>query len=246
MGGGAGTIYLQNTAAPAGSPGSSQLIVDNGGLDGTNTPVIPPSEVALTISGGAVVQPVSSFFSVGSLVINPGAEFTDPNPTGLQGQLTVMVLSNALVQSNAEISFDGQGSLGGTGPGKGTMLSNGNGSGAGYGGAGGASGSGAPGGPAYGSNTEPDGLGSGGGVPAGLLVSGLSQGGGALSLSVGGTLTVNGSVSANGNDGELDTGGGSGGSLWLTVGTLAGNGAISANGGNAGDGGGGGGGRIAV
>ncbi len=70
-------------------------------------------------------------------------------------------------------------------------------------------------------------------------------GGGAIRLTVAGTLLVNGRVTANGRDGA---GGGSGGSVFLTVGRLAGNGAITANGGATGDtyAGGGGGGRIAI
>jgi hypothetical protein len=66
---------------------------------------------------------------------------------------------------------------------------------------------------------------------------------------VGGTLTVNGRLSSGGNAGlQDDSGGGSGGSVWLTAGALVGTGAIAADGG-AGelyDGGGGGGGRVAI
>jgi hypothetical protein len=66
---------------------------------------------------------------------------------------------------------------------------------------------------------------------------------------VGGTLTLNGSLTAEGNAAlQDDGGGGSGGSVWLTAGALAGSGAIMADGG-AGElygGGGGGGGRIAI
>jgi hypothetical protein len=78
---------------------------------------------------------------------------------------------------------------------------------------------------------------------------GGSEGGGALRLNVGGILTVDGQLSADGDPAMQDNaGGGSGGSIWVTTGTLAGNGLISADGGQ-GDffgGGGGAGGRIAV
>ena len=72
------------------------------------------------------------------------------------------------------------------------------------------------------------------------------QGGGALRLSVGGILTVDGQLSADGKAALQDNGGGgSGGSIWATAGAVTGNGFISAIGGM-GDlyyGGGGGGGR---
>ena len=74
-------------------------------------------------------------------------------------------------------------------------------------------------------------------------------GGGAIRLNVGGTLTVEGQISANGLPAAWGQGGGgAGGSVWLTVGTLAGTGVISANGGPsvAAYGGGGGGGRVAI
>jgi hypothetical protein len=68
-----------------------------------------------------------------------------------------------------------------------------------------------------------------------------------------GTLTVNGTISANGGNGGSSQygggpGGGSGGSIWLIAGTLAGNGTIRANGGGGGSpsGGGGAGGRLGL
>ncbi len=70
-----------------------------------------------------------------------------------------------------------------------------------------------------------------------------------MRLTVGGTLLVNGRLSANGKTGLQDNaGGGSGGSLWLTAGALTGTGTITADGGDGElfDGGGGGGGRIAI
>ena len=76
-----------------------------------------------------------------------------------------------------------------------------------------------------------------------------------VKLTVGGTLTLDGVIRANGTHGSGGgylggTGGGSGGSVYLTASTLAGTGTISANGGNgAGStyaGGGGAGGRIAI
>ncbi|MBI5664920.1 MAG: hypothetical protein HZC49_07520 [Nitrospirae bacterium] len=73
----------------------------------------------------------------------------------------------------------------------------------------------------YGSFTEPTALGSGGG---GFSTNGL--GGGALKLNVSDTITINGTLSANGE--AVKGGGGSGGSIWVTADTITGTGAISA------------------
>jgi hypothetical protein len=244
VGGGAGTVFL----SPA-SGASNQLIIDNGGLSGTNTPLSTSARFALTVSGGAVVVPLPSVSEIvlNSLLLQSNGVITHP---AAQGSVYLTVLGNALVQSNAAIDADGKGynaSL--PGPGAGTMGTNDDGSGGGYGGTGGAGASGAPGGNTYGSVTEPVSWGSEGGLPTDKADPNLSQGGGAIRLNVGGTLTVNGQISANGMPALFPAaGGGAGGSLLLTAGLLAGNGAISANGGAGQDnlGGGGGGGRIAL
>ena len=161
--------------------------------------------------------------------------------------VNITVLSNALVQAGAAISADAQGWDGDTGPAPGTTATNDNSSGGGYGGMGGASAGGAAGGETNGSAQMPVGWGSGGGVAFGKMVQ-LSQGGGAIKLTAG-TLTIDGTVSANGANGTFPgAGGGAGGSVWLTAGMLAGAGEIAANGGSgqAGVSGGGGGGRIAI
>ena len=94
--------------------------------------------------------------------------------------------------------------------------------------------------PVYGSTNGPTSLGSGGYD---------SDSGGAVKLDVSGTLTVDGTISADGvpyGNGRT----GSGGSIWIIARTLTGAGAISANGGSVGGGnpwaGAGGGGRIAI
>ncbi|MEY4745232.1 MAG: hypothetical protein RL272_1177, partial [Candidatus Parcubacteria bacterium] len=124
--------------------------------------------------------------------------------------------------------------------------------GGGHGGAGGA-GSIAAGGPTYGSASNPLFFGSsGGGTNAGTFG---ANGGGVIKVTVSGTLTLNGTISANGNNGVVAganaTGGGAGGSINISAGTINGTtGLIRAKGGNGGvsseKGGGGGGGRIAV
>jgi hypothetical protein len=99
-------------------------------------------------------------------------------------------------------------------------------------------------------------VGGGGGGSAGGA-SGLN-GGGLISASVSGTLTINGTLSADGDDPGWAAengdhgGGGAGGAISFTVGTLAGNGTAHANGGSFcstclnGGGGLGGGGMVAV
>jgi len=245
VGGGAGTIFTLCYD----TNGVEQLVVDNGGLIGTNTPLGGDDPyLGLTVTGGAIGQvgTLNSNLLVRSLLVASNASITH---LSANGNVSFTVMGNATVQSNASISADGRGYAGAArGPGAGQTGSNGDGSGAGYGGQGGASASGAPGGATYGSSQEPTDWGSAGGFPYGYAPD-LSQGGGAIILNVTGTLTVNGSLTANGMPALFEgAGGGAGGSIWLTASALTGNGVITANGG-AGEpttGGGGGGGRIAL
>jgi len=164
-----------------------------------------------------------------------------------QTNLEITVLGNALIQTNGLISADYKGYNGADGGQGAGLVTNFSGSGAGYGGAGGASATGAPGGSTYGSATQPVERGSRGGLsPA---YPGFCEGGGALLLRVSSNLTVNGWISANGNNALFEgAGGGAGGSIWLTARQLDGFGLMTANGGQGEDsgGGGGGGGRIAI
>ena len=107
------------------------------------------------------------------------------------------------------------------------------------------------GGTPYGSLTAPVDFGSGGGSYLGSR-RGRRWGGGAIRLNVAGMLMLDGRISADGSPGLAEgSGGGSGGSVWLTVGTLTGAGtsppmAAMGNGFGLTGGGGGGGGRIAI
>jgi hypothetical protein len=241
--GGAGTIYTKANSQPVG-----QLLLDNGGVIGTNTPLsnafgTPSQPFNLTIGDGAIVCPQTSFPQLNNLTIASGGLLTI---SSTQSTLDLLIFSNVDVESGGVIAVDGEGYAQGGGPGAGQSVDQ-DGSGAGYGGAGGASAAG-PGGASYGSSNQPVDFGSGGGFGGGPL-SGGSEGGGALRLNVGGVLTVDGQISADGEPGLQDnSGGGSGGSIWVTTGTLAGNGQFTADGGT-GDlygGGGGAGGRIAL
>ena len=226
-----------------------QLLVDNGGLSGTNTPLsstygVPASPFNLTVGDGAVVCPQPSFPVLSNLTITAGGLFTSLSG---QSNLDLVVLANVDVAAGGAIAVDANGFAQASGPGAG-QSAGGSGSGAGYGGLGGASATAAPGGTNYGSAQQPVDQGSGGGFGSGPLYGG-SEGGGAIRLNVGGVLTVDGQLSANGDWGFQDnSGGGSGGSIWVTAGTLAGNGQITADGGEGElyGGGGGGGGRIAL
>jgi hypothetical protein len=238
--GGAGTIYTS-------ASGIGTLSVDNGGITGTNTPLstnysLPPAPFNLNISGAATVVPLTPLPLLSNLTINAGSTLTMP---GAQSNLVVAVLKDFNLSGSLNVDDEGYPQT--NGPGAGSAIAS-EGSGGGYGGAGGNSSSGAPGGTNYGSATQPMDFGSGGGNGQNTITGG-SDGGGALRISVGGTLNVNGNISANGNSGwQDDSGGGAGGSVWITANTLAGTGNISASGGDGVlyGGGGGGGGRIAI
>jgi hypothetical protein len=243
--GGAGTIYTKANSAITG-----QMLVDNGGNSGTNTPLPSLSPFDLTVRGGAIVYlpPTNIFLPAPPLVlsnlfVNAGGCLTCLKTATY---LDVAVLRNVRIDAGGVVTVDGLGFAAGTGPGAG-LTTNSIGSGAGYGENGGAS-TVMPGGTTYGFVEQPVDRGSGGGLGYGTATNG-SEGGGAIRLTVGGTLTLNGSITAKGNAAlQDDGGGGSGGSVWLTAGALAGSGSIMADGG-AGElygGGGGGGGRIAI
>jgi len=237
LAGGAGTIYLKTNFSNA-----AQLILDNGGQPGADTPLIQTQPlVNLFITNGAVADAATSL-SVQNLFIGQGGVFSADNST----LLNLTVNANAVIGQGGAIDGDLH-LAAGPGLGAGSVDLYGDGSGGGYGGAGGASMFGAPGGTAYGSSDAPTNLGSAGGsLPT---LAGYSQGGGAVRLNVNGRLTVDGSITANGNDGIIDgSGGGSGGSIWITAQSIFGSGSLTANGGmgESMEGGGGGGGRIAV
>jgi hypothetical protein len=223
--------------------------VDNGGLAGPDTGLTTPEAFVLTITNGGNGVALAPL-TVGALYIA-----TNSSLTRLAGStnLSVVVLTNAVIDLGGALTLDGKGYPIGTnlGPGVAPLCPGYYAGGAGYGGLGGTGWTGAPGGLSYGSITQPVDCGSAGGTGSGQAG---TAGGGALQLTVNGTLTVNGVISANGETmpdsygGSYHGGCGSGGSLWLSVGTLQGGGLISANGGadpNSASGPGGGG-RIAI
>ncbi|MBW1860704.1 MAG: hypothetical protein JRI70_11830, partial [Deltaproteobacteria bacterium] len=177
------------------------------------------------------------------------------------GRGVVINSDNITVDAGSAISANGEGFGPSTGPGVAADAGDCSGGG-GYGGQGGdgrdyagdCSGGGGYGGQGgdgrdslrgltYGSVDKPASLGSGGGG----VVSG--RGGGAVRLSVTDTLTIDGTVSAQGTQGIGNYAGGSGGSVWIVCHAFEGIGTISANGGSGANTtypGGGGGGRISL
>ncbi|MFA5392762.1 MAG: hypothetical protein WC306_03760, partial [Candidatus Paceibacterota bacterium] len=217
------------------------IITDNGGI------------FALVSGGGSLTIPATS-----RLVANTSRTFTgltvngtlthSTNSTAETYKLNYTINGDVNVASGGAINVNYRGYQHSAGPGAGA---DGNcAGGAGYGGEGG-DGTGAAGGSAYGSITEPSNIGSGGGDIDGSGSNGYwgGSGGGAIKLTISGTLTISGDITANGaNYVSYYAGGGSGGSIWINAGALAGAGNVTANGGNGHEwgAGGGGGGRIAM
>ena len=244
------TLSIQNSANYYSQSGSSTTystlnwganIIDNGGT------------FAAVSGGGDLTVPSGATFTANTarafsnLTVN-GSLTHSPNISTATYRIDFDITNDFTLGANGTVDLDSKGFDGGYGPGAGAITGYGSGGGA-HGGNGG-DGQSSIGGDAYGSFTEPITLGSGGGntdVYAG-------EGGGALQLTVGGTSTIDGTISANGRKGSDDNfdarGGGAGGSIWIDSSTFAGTGTIRANGGGSTndnyDGGGGAGGRIAL
>ncbi len=227
--GGAGTIYRKTAAASIGT-----TIIDN--RSATNSAVTPlaatfwPAGVLynLLITNGALVHPQQPL-TFDNVAVTAGSQIG--HEAGQSG-FHLVALGDFYLSSNSVINADGKGygSLSGPGAGISGPLAGG---GGGYGGRGGWTGNAdyGKGGGAYGSESAPVDLGSGGGGAAWYGNVG-NVGGGAIRLTVGGTLTLDGSVRANGVSSGGREGAGAGGSIYLTAQTLSGSGAILAVGGN--------------
>ncbi len=212
----------------------------NRGRHGTfNFQSDPETDLVIT---GDIALPPGTNWQFRSLNVPSGLTLEIQSTTGTTTAYVDEIASrihfsgDVTVNPDGILSADSQGYPASQGEGAGIGRTGGS-----YGGIGGAGYRGTPG-PTYGSVDTPARLGSGGsGNSAGF-------GGGALILEVDGILTVDGTLSAHGGDGGLDTGGGSGGSVWLQAQTISGEGIIGADGGNGTGSGraGGGGGRIAM
>ncbi len=207
--------------------------------------------------GSVLEQTGLSQWTIGNLTVNFGSKVTHKaNSSTKQYMLNMHVLGNMNVELGGSINVDGKGYAGGisgqsgSGLGKGNGSNEGGGGGAGHGGIGGTGSGGVSGGGWYGSVSSPDDLGSGGGGANGANG---GAGGGKIVLIVDQTLSMNGILSAKGEDGSATwnygSGGGSGGTIRLSAVNIEGYGIINVNGGAGGQGygaigGGGAGGRV--
>ena len=255
-------ICLFCLTVEAGSVTSAQT--GNWGDSGTWDPDVPGADDDVTIASGQTVTITGTVQKViKSLALNGTLKHEDNGTADNGYRIDLVISGNASINDSGQINVNGKGYAGGSGthedgygPGGGGGSNAGGAGGGGYGGEGGDGASWTmPGGPCYGSVTNPVALGSGGGKTYGGYTGGA--GAGAVKLDVGGTLTVDGDITANGEVGLYVTshsaGSGAGGSIWLSAGTLTGTGTIQARGVGANHnpsftacGGSGGGGRIAI
>ncbi|MCK4946439.1 MAG: hypothetical protein KAS59_09275, partial [Alphaproteobacteria bacterium] len=201
----------------------------------------------LTLSNGN--STTNKLVVTGDVDIGVNGTLTHTANTTAETHTINMEAANLTIASGGgTIDVNAKGYQSGSGPGSpGAQLGNGA-SGAGHGGEGGDGVQAAQtGGFVYGAVTAPTNLGSGGGYE---VFSSLASGGGAVKISLSGTLNLSGTISANGGayTGGYDNPGGAGGSVYITANTFAGDGTISANAGNSSTGqcGASAGGRIAV
>jgi hypothetical protein len=185
----------------------------------------------------------------GSLTMTPTNSWIFPFAQPINGGSPLFKARTLVVSSNTGFNADFIGFKTHRGPGVGGGSGSNAGGGGGYGGQGG-HGSGSNGGPANGSTNIPIRPGSGGG---GTYDEFGGNGGGAIRLELADTVTLNGTLTANGQNGGSYNGGGSGGAIFIMCGgTFVGgtSAVLRANGGNGGSGytnlGGGGGGRISI
>ena len=175
----------------------------------------------LSLTGNLTVNSGTLLLAGDPSAVNSSSGGTADNP---HGKGIIINASNIYVGASGKISANSQGFPGYAGPGK----TNEQAAGGSYGGYGGAVYGSSLYPTTYGSAIEPTALGSGGGNNANGGI-----GGGAIKLVASDTITINGTVSANGGNGQpYDYGGGSGGSIWIISDTLSGTGSITANGGS--------------
>ncbi len=250
-GGGDGTNWFDSGNWSAGVPGNGDgAVINSGSVALTN---VTGDLAALTMNGGTLTfSNWTTKLTATNVWIESGATMTLPaafTNTAMSNRVWI-ACSNLFIASGGEIDADGKGYAGGTstrnasGPGAGVNHSS-NPTGGGYGGTGGGSGGGI-----YGSTNAPLAPGSGGG---GRTTGGSNggHGGGAIRIEASGSVTVNGTISANGGYGNARGGDASGGGIYITCRVFGGtNGIVRAEADNGAqgfaEGGGGGGGRIAV
>ncbi len=190
----------------------------------------------LSVTGRFSQDRYARFF-LDTLTIPSGGIVTHAsNTASIQYRVDISATSSIDVQSGGFIDADRRGYAAQNGPGKGETAGNSTAGGGAYGGDGGSVGGGGDGGASYGFIERPEEAGSGGGDDTANAGQQGGAGGGVIRLIIGsgGTITVNGTVSANGDTGKAggDGGGGAGGSVWIdaATNTIAGTGTVRANG----------------
>lgn len=270
--------YADSVSWDGGGDGSSWSDADNWNNDavpGADDDVTIDADVTVNIGSGttinsltvgnasATTNPILNFsynailsplvLDEGNLIVYTNATITHTAGTTDEGAKVHVSVQSGDATIYGEVNADAKGYQQFSGPGKpeDTGAGTGGASHAGVGGDGDCSSCGTAGTVIYGLEATPVTYGSGGGDDQATG----ADGGGAIKLTVSGTLTVDGAVTADGAEAAgysiYKSGAASGGSVWLNVGTLAGTGSISANGGDGlsrynRDGGPGGGGRIAL
>ena len=245
---GAGNWRSYTNWTPNGMPGSNDAVLlrsgtatlseaySIGALVVSNTLVFSNWDTRLTVAGNVTI------LSNGVLTVPPA--FT----TNQMSNRVWVACSDFTVCPGGVINVDNKGYAGRNGSGRGTDYGFSGTGGGGYGGQGGQAWVEAAGGQPYGSTNAPLDPGSGGGYDTGYSDNG-GAGGGAVRIEAAGAVTLDGTVSANGESENQYAGGGSGGGILIIGGSFTGGagGILRANGGDfSSRGGGGGGGRIAV
>lgn len=248
----------------AGAPDEGDDVTINSGVTVTLSSTPGYGLSVLTVNGTLVFTNWDTSLSATTVTIGATGSATLP-PAFTDSQMSnrvYFVCADFTLASGGSINVNGKGWAGGNpllinkngyGLGFGTSDTS-EGDGAGYGGKGGGDESAAGAGAAYGDKTQPIDPGSGGGAASNAngIVAGGSGGGTVRIQADGGTVTINGTISANGGAGvNISSGGsgaGSGGGIYISCNTFAANnGMIRANGGAAGGwGGAGGAGRVAI
>lgn len=233
--------------SPAGMPSPLDRIIFE---SGTVTLSEPRSAAAVIVSNTAalVFTNWTTTLTASNVTVQSGGEITLASAfaDGQMSNRVHIICTNFTVESGGSIDADAKGFRYDSGPGKGEGAL-GYGAGGGYGGGGGDVQAYGAGGSTYGAADAPIAPGSGGGSHVAPTDVGGS-GGGAIRIEAMGNVTVNGTVTANGET-VTGSGGGSGGGIFISCKKFGGSasGLLRARGGNTSSlGGGGGGGRIAI
>jgi hypothetical protein len=182
-------------------------------------------------SGGVLAQSGTATNTIsGTFTIESGGILThltnsDDAVAGAHAHEINFVAANIDIQSGGSVDVDYKGHDREEGPGAGLHASGEGASGAGHGGDGGVGDVGV-GGSAYCVSSSPFSIGSGGGSHSGAFFYSGGSGGGLIKLNASSTLTLNGTITADGKYGigqnALSSGGGSGGAINLYGGSIVG------------------------